>query len=59
MRQIKNPLPVWQWVESFLIELQPDCRAAQQRVRKQQVEMTIHEADANNGSADGQMVFQQ
>jgi hypothetical protein len=34
----KKPTAVWQWVYQILVnESNPDCRAGQQRVRKQQV----------------------
>jgi hypothetical protein len=39
----KKPTAVWQWVdENFWNESKPNCRAGQQRVRKQQVQVLIH-----------------
>jgi hypothetical protein len=33
----KKPTAAWQWVDKFRERSKPDCRAGQQRVRKQQV----------------------
>jgi len=38
----KNPPPVGSGLINFANESKPDCRAGQQRVRKQQVQVAIH-----------------
>jgi hypothetical protein len=38
----KNPPPSGSGLINFVNESKPDCRAGQQRVRKQQVQVLIH-----------------
>jgi hypothetical protein len=38
----KKPTAIRQWVDKFVNESRPDCRADQQRVCKQQVQVAVH-----------------
>jgi hypothetical protein len=50
--QQKTPPPVRQWGLKFSCESKPNCRAGQQRVRKQQVQIVIHGLNLANGWRD-------